>query len=117
MTDRQRNVFILVLVLGLMAASAVAIGTKTTVLGLDLKGGIQLTFKALPTRQTPVVTPAALDRAVNIMRQRTNQLGVSETEISRYGSDQIQVGLPNVSNLKQAENLVGTTARLELYGW
>ena len=44
MTDRQRNVFILVLVAGLIAASAVVIGTKKTQLGLDLKGGVQLTY-------------------------------------------------------------------------
>ncbi len=117
MTDRQRNVFILLLVVGLMAVSAVLIASKPTVLGLDLKGGIQLTYKGLPTPQTPRVTPQALARAVDVMRQRTNQLGVSETEISTYGNDEIVVGLPNVSNVKQAERLVGTTARLEFYDW
>jgi SecD/SecF fusion protein len=117
MTDRQRNIFILVLVAGLIAASAVVIAAQRTQLGLDLKGGVQLTYKGLPTEQTKVVTPAALARAVDVMRQRTNQLGVSETQISTYGTDQIQVGLPNVSNLSQAERLVGTTARLEFYDW
>jgi SecD/SecF fusion protein len=117
MTDRQRNVFILVVVAGLIAASVLVIATKKTQLGLDLKGGVQLTYQGEPTRQTPVVTPAALARAVEVMRQRTNQLGVSETQISTYGRDQIQVGLPSVSNLHQAENLVGTTARLEFYDW
>ncbi len=116
MTDRQRNLFILVLVAGLIAASAVVIGTKSTQLGLDLKGGVQLTYQALPTAQTKV-TPTSLARAVDVMRQRTNQLGVSETQISTYGTDEIQVGLPNVSNLAQAEHLVGTTARLEFYDW
>jgi SecD/SecF fusion protein len=117
MTDRQRNLFILVLVFGLIAASAVIISADKTVLGLDLKGGVQLTYKGLPTPQIKKVTPAALSRAVDVMRQRTNQLGVSETEISTYGNDQIQVGLPDVSNLNQAEHLVGTTARLEFYDW
>ena len=117
MTDRQRNIFILVLVAGLIAASAVVIGVKRTQLGLDLKGGVQLTYLGEPTPQTPKVTPDALARAVDVMRQRTNQLGVSETEISTFGSNQIQVGLPDVSNLTQAENLVGKTARLEFYDW
>src|SRR5579859_6134625 len=117
MTDRQRNTFILVLVAGLIAASAVVIAAKRTVLGLDLKGGVQLTYKALPTAQTKVVTPDALARAVDVMRQRTDQLGVSEPQISTYGTDQIQVGLPDVANLSQAERLVGTTARLEFYDW
>jgi SecD/SecF fusion protein len=117
MTDRQRNGFILVLVIGLIAVSGVLIAAKPTILGLDLKGGVQLTYQGLPTPQQRVVTPQALARAVDVMRQRTNQLGVSETQISTYGKDQIVVGLPNVSNVKQAERLVGTTARLEFYDW
>jgi SecD/SecF fusion protein len=117
MTDRQRNLFVLVLVAGLIAASAVAISTQKTFLGLDLKGGIQLVYKGVPTAQTPTVTPAALQRAVDVMRQRTNQLGVSETQIATEGNDLISVGLPDVSNTKRAEQLVGTTARLEFYDW
>ena len=38
MTDRQRNGFILLLVVGLLIASAVSIVTQKTILGLDLKG-------------------------------------------------------------------------------
>ena len=117
MTDRQRNAFILTLVVGLIAASVVVIMTQTTFLGLDLKGGVQLVYQGKPTPQTPQVTQAALQRAVDVMRQRTNQLGVSETEISTAGGNEISVGLPNVSNTHRAEQLVGTTARLEFYDW
>ena len=117
MTDRQRNVFILVLVAGLIAASAIVISTQKTFLGLDLKGGIQLVYKGEPTAQTPTVTQAALQRAVDVMRQRTNQLGVSETQIQTSGGNQIAVGLPSVQNTHRAEQLVGTTARLEFYDW
>ena len=38
MTDRQRHGFILLLVAGLITASAVLIAVKPTRLGLDLKG-------------------------------------------------------------------------------
>ncbi|MFL5822410.1 MAG: protein translocase subunit SecD [Solirubrobacteraceae bacterium] len=117
MTDRQRNIFIMVLVFGLIAASAVAIGSRPTQLGLDLKGGTQLTYKGEPTQQTRVVTPAALARAVDVMRQRTNQLGVSETQIQTTSGNQITVSLPDVKDTKRAEKLVGTTARLEFYDW
>jgi SecD/SecF fusion protein len=117
MTDRQRNVFILVLVAGLIAASAVAIAAKKTFLGLDLKGGVQLVYQGEPTAQTPHVTQAALQRAVDTMNQRVNQLGVSEPTISTAGGNQISVGLPDVQNTKRAEQLVGTTARLEFYDW
>jgi SecD/SecF fusion protein len=124
MSDRQRNGFILVLVIGLIAASAIVIGgfpgvanPKRTELGLDLKGGVQLVYEGQPTPQTPHVTPAALARAVDVMRQRTNQLGVSETQIQTSGGNQITVGLPDVSNTARAEQLVGATAQLAFYDW
>jgi SecD/SecF fusion protein len=124
MTDRQRNGFILALVAGLILASLVVIAgipgtTKPhkTRLGLDLKGGVQLIYEGQPTAQTPKVTPDALSRAVDIMRQRVDQLGVSEPEIQTTGGNEITVGLPSVSNTARAEKLVGTTARLEFYDW
>src|SRR5947209_8172310 len=117
MTDRQRNVFILVLVLLLIGGSVLVVAVDKTFLGLDLKGGVQLVYQAKPTPQTPRVTQAALQRAVDTMDQRVNQLGVSEPQIETQGSDQISVGLPDVQNTKRAEQLVGTTARLEFYDW
>src|SRR6476661_8376689 len=42
MGGRRRNLLIIALVLGLLAASAIVIATKPTVLGLDLRGGIQV---------------------------------------------------------------------------
>ena len=122
MTDRQRNGFILLLVVGLIVVSGLLIGTHLlgkhkTQLGLDLKGGVQLVYQGQPTPQTPHVTQDALARAVDIMRSRVDQLGVSEPEITTAGGNQISVGLPSVKNTARAEKLVGTTARLEFYDW
>src|ERR1700693_2843079 len=117
MTDRQRNVFILALVAGLIAASAIAISIQKTFLGLDLKGGVQLIYQGEPSSQTPHVTQAALQRAVDVMNQRVNQLGVSEPQISTAGGNQISVSPPAVQNTHRAEALVGTTAQLEFYDW
>src|ERR1700733_10899527 len=124
MTDRQRNGFILLLVIGLVCGSLVviagipgAVKTQKTVLGLDLKGGVQLVYQGLPSAQTPTVTAAALQRAVDIMRSRVDQLGVAEPEIQTSSDNQIVVGLPNVSDTARAENEVGTTAQLYFYDW
>src|SRR5579884_4008441 len=117
MTDRQRNVFILALVVGLIAGSVFVIAVNKTFLGLDLKGGVQLVYQGRPTAQTPKVTQAALQRAVDTMNQRVNQLGVSEPSISTQGNDQISVGLPDVQNTARAERLVGSTDRLQFYDW
>ncbi len=103
--------------IGLLAASVVVIATKPTFLGLDLKGGVELVYEGQPTAQTPKVTPDALNRAVDIMRNRVDQLGVSEPEIQTSGGNQITVGLPNVKDTSRAEKLVGSTARLAFYDW
>jgi preprotein translocase subunit SecD len=77
---------------------------------------VQLVYQGTPTAQSKV-TQASLNRAVDVMEQRVNQLGVSEPEISTQGSNQISVGLPDVQDTARAEQLVGTTARLEFYDW
>jgi SecD/SecF fusion protein len=117
MSDRRRNAFILLLVAGLLLASFAVIATKPTRLGLDLKGGVELVYQAKPTPAQPKVTPEALDRAIDIMRERVDQLGVSEPEIQRSGRDQIAVGLPAVKNAERAQRQVGRVARLFFYDW
>jgi SecD/SecF fusion protein len=117
MTDRQRHGFVLLLVAGLIAVSIALIATKPTRLGLDLKGGVELVYKAEPTPETPVINATALQRAVDVMNNRVNQLGVSQPVITTDGSNQIDVQLPNVSNVSQAENAVGKTSQLFFYDW
>ncbi len=116
MSDRRRNALILLLVAGLVAASAAVIAIKKTHLGLDLKGGVELVYQGKPTAQSKV-TSEALERAINIMRKRVDQLGVAQPEIQRSGGQEITVALPEVSNVKRAEKAVGTTAQLFFYDW
>jgi SecD/SecF fusion protein len=117
MTDRKRHGLVLLLVAGLIAASVAMIATRPTRLGLDLKGGVELVYKAEPTAETPVINATALQRAVDVMNNRVNQLGVSQPQITTDGSNQIDVQLPNVTNITQAENLVGKTSQLFFYDW
>src|SRR3954465_4748915 len=116
MTDRRRNLFVLLLVAALFAPSAVMIFSKPTRLGLDLKGGVSLTYQAKPTAQSGV-TSDAINRPLDIMRERVDQLGVSEPEIQRSGSDQIDVSLPDVKNADEAANQVGTIDGMYFYDW
>ncbi len=116
MSDRRRNVFILLLVAGLLAASAFVVATKETKLGLDLEGGVSLVYEASPTRFADV-TPESVDRAIDIMRERVDRLGVAEPEIARQGENQIEVQLPGADDVEQAIDLVGTTAQLSFYDW
>jgi SecD/SecF fusion protein len=116
MTDRRRNALILLIVAGLLAASAAAIAVKKTRLGLDLKGGVELVYQGKPTAQSKV-NGESLDRAINIMRKRVDQLGVAQPEIQRSGADEIDVALPDVSNASRAQDQVGKTAQLFFYDW
>ena len=113
---RRRNVLVLLLVAGLLAGSAVVIALKPTRLGLDLKGGVSLVYKGTPTAQAKV-DPESLDRAIDIMRKRVDQLGVAEPEIQRTGAAEINVALPDVSNAQRAQEQVGKTAQLHFYDW
>ncbi len=117
MGSRRRNLVILAIVLALTAASAWVIATQRTVLGLDLRGGTELVYKASPTAKNPTIDAQDIDRAIDILRERTDELGVSEPEIARIGTDQIEVGLPDVSNAERAIEQVGTTAQLFLYDY
>ena len=116
MSDRKRHGFVLLLVVALIAASIAIIATKPTRLGLDLKGGVELVYKATPTPGSPVDADS-LQRAVDVMNDRVNQLGVSQPVITTVGKDLIDVQLPDVKNVAEAERIVGTTAQLFFYDW
>src|SRR3954467_2281419 len=116
MTDRRRNLFVLLLVFGLLAGSIFVIATQQTRLGLDLRGGVSLIYQAKPTKQS-TVNGDAIHRTLDIMRERVGQLGVAEPEIQRSGNDQIDVSLPDVKNADEAAQQVGTTAQMYFYDW
>src|SRR3954462_13692034 len=117
MSERRRSLFFLLIVAALIAASGVVIATQPTILGLDLKGGVQLVYKAEPTAQQPTITPDAMQRSIDLIRQRVNALGVSEADVNQSGKDQIEVSLPGVKDATQAANQVGSTAQLFFYDW
>jgi SecD/SecF fusion protein len=117
MGGRRRNLFVLLFVVGLLAASAAVIASKKTQLGLDLRGGVELVYQGRPTPQQPEVTGEAIERSIDIIRQRIDAFGVAEPEISRLGTDQINVGLPDVKNAARAADQVGSTAQLYFYDW
>ncbi len=117
MTKRRRNLIVLGLVLALLAGSAWTITNKETVLGLDLRGGTELVYEGRPTAAVPEVTGEDVDRAIEIIRERVDSLGVSEPEITRVGQNQIEIGLPDVSDAERATERIGTTAQLFFYDW
>ena len=118
MGTRRRHLFVLLFVLGLVIVSALVIANTSTKLGLDLQGGLELVYQGQPTgevdRSQRRRHRTTRSRSSN---ERINQLGVSEPEVARLGTDQITVSLPDVNDAKRAVEQVGTTAQLYFYDW
>ncbi len=101
----------------LIGGSIAVVALKPTVLGLDLQGGVQLVYKAEPTKQQPTIDADAMQRSIDLMQQRVNEFGVSESELFQSGKDQIEVNLPGVKDAERAAQQVGSTAQLFFYDW
>ncbi len=97
MNTGKRSFLFLLVVIGLVAVSAVAIALRPAVLGLDLQGGVEVVLQGKATRDSQV-TQEAIDRSVEVIRSRVDAFGVAEPEIQTQGDDQIVVSLPGAKN-------------------
>ncbi|MEI8011893.1 MAG: protein translocase subunit SecD [Candidatus Omnitrophota bacterium] len=83
-------------------------------LGLDLKGGMHLILKVDTTKLADKSKKDdAVLRAMEILRNRIDSMGVGETAIQRQGEDQILVQLPGVTDRDRAVDMVKRVAHLE----
>ena len=83
-----------------------------TKLGLDLKGGLQLTYKAVyNVGNAP--TSGQMEVIRSIVESRVNTTGAVEPIIQTVGSDQILVEVPGAQNPDQIRTLIGSTGNLE----
>lgn len=57
----------------------------------------------------------AVDRSIEIIRQRIDKYGISEPTIQKLGSRRIMLEMPGVTNEKEMIDLIKTTARLEFH--
>jgi preprotein translocase subunit SecD len=78
-----------------------------------LSGGISRVVLVPDSKQVEQVKKNAVDQALEIIRNRIDQFGVSEPEITRQGTDQLLVQLPGIRDPERAINLIGKTALLE----
>src|SRR3954469_8067766 len=85
-------------------------GNTTPQLGLDLQGGTSVTLTPRLVQGTGRPTSGSIDKAVDIIRQRVNGLGVSEADVRRTG-DRIEIAVPGKGR-EEVVDLVGQTAQL-----
>ncbi|MFB0527913.1 MAG: protein translocase subunit SecD [bacterium] len=87
---------------------------KILKLGLDLKGGMHLVLEVDLNRLPEGTSPSdAMERALEVIRNRVDQFGVAEPLITRQGDRWVVVELPGVKDPERAIELVGKTALLE----
>jgi preprotein translocase subunit SecD len=109
--QKQRG--LIALILGLIIAAIVVLVQIPLQLGLDLRGGAQLTIQVKPTATATNITPEDLTAVKTVIENRINALGVSEPIVQTAGKDKIVVQLPGVTDPEQAERVLGGTAQLE----
>ncbi|MFG6103888.1 protein translocase subunit SecD [Leptothoe sp. EHU-05/26/07-4] len=108
---KQRSM--LVVIVGLVIAAVFTIVQLPTQLGLDLRGGSQLTLQVLTNEQITQISERELEAVQRVIENRVNGLGVSEAIVQSSGQDQLLIQLPGVSDPAQAQRVLGGTAQLE----
>ena len=86
---------------------------KAIRLGLDLQGGIHVVLRVKTEELDAASREGAVDRAIQVVRNRIDALGVAEPVIQKEGNDRIIVDLPGYTDAARAEELIGQTAVLE----
>jgi protein-export membrane protein SecD len=86
---------------------------KAIHLGLDLQGGMHLVLEVDRSKMNAAEGRDAVDRAMEILRQRIDQFGVAEPLIQKEGEDRIVIQLPGLTDRQRALDLIGKTALLE----
>lgn len=81
--------------------------------GLDLQGGMHLTLEIDQSKGAVVNPSEALDRAITVVRNRIDELGVAEPIVQKAGDDRVLVELPGVDDPERAQAVVQKAAFLE----
>jgi SecD/SecF fusion protein len=94
-------------------AEIAEIDAKAIRRGLDLKGGMYLVLEVDQQGMNASEAQNTLERVKTILTNRIDKFGVSEPEITTFGSSRIVVKLPGLQDPERAKNLLGQTAMLE----
>ncbi|KXG76998.1 hypothetical protein AN619_05250 [Thermotalea metallivorans] len=120
-----KNVLALLLILAIIAASAIIgiygleIGNvkinpirESMRLGLDLKGGVFVVLEA-ETNATGDDLDKIMNQTKEVIERRVNIMGLTEPNIVREGEKRIRVELPGAQNASDAIEAIGKTAQLQ----
>ncbi|WP_018247746.1 protein translocase subunit SecD [Orenia marismortui] len=113
MNWKQKRMFSFIMVLALLALAAYFLYPldESIELGLDLRGGTHVVLEAKDT-ETAQVNDDAMNRVMNVIKRRVNELGLTEPLVQRQGARRIIVELPGIDDPNQAIQTIGQTAQL-----
>lgn len=106
-----------------------AVGANPMKLGLDLRGGVHFLLdvdidsvlkaktegdlsQADKKAERDKVTDYAIEQTITTLRNRVNELGVSEASVQRQGTHHVSVDLPGIQDTTRAKDIIGKTATL-----
>lgn len=105
----------IILIVAVLAGAAAFLIVNGLKLGLDLKGGMYLALEVEDPQgtMTDEARRNATDQALEVIRNRIDQFGVSEPLIQKVGDDRIIVQLPGIEDEARAKAIIERTAFLE----
>jgi preprotein translocase subunit SecD len=83
-------------------------------LGLDLRGGLRVVLQA-EEKEGEKITADTIQKAVGILRNRVDSLGVKETSVYPQGDDRVVIEIAGEDDPEAAVKILSNTAQLEFY--
>lgn len=117
MQEKRPSILVLSLIiiaLGLLAYFLYHPIAKNLNLGLDLRGGLRVVLEA-QEQEGQEVTPDTIQKAVGILRDRVDKLGVKETALYPQGEDRVVVEIAGEDDPEAAVDILKNTAQLEFW--
>ena len=100
---------LLIVVIGIVAATTFSTIKDNLNLGLDLRGGFEILYEVEPLNEDASMD---MNAVINSISKRINVLGVSEPSITVEGDNRVRVQLAGVADQESAREMIGTTANL-----
>ncbi len=105
---------IIVIALGLLSYFLYQPILNNLNLGLDLSGGLRVVLQA-EEKKGQEVTPDTIQKAVGILRDRVDNLGVKETALYPQGQNRVVVEIAGEDDPEAAVDILKNTAELEFW--
>ncbi|MDQ0110816.1 protein translocase subunit SecD [Paenibacillus harenae] len=102
---------IVVIMFGVIAWTSPSL-VKNVRLGLDLKGGFEVLYEAVPLEGGEAVTPESLKETARNLEERADALGIAEPEITTEGANRIRVKIAGVTTEEEVKQVLAKPINL-----